>query len=74
MIEDRTQPTRAYISYTAYFFRTIFYLNNYSLRDPPLHTPPEFFLFSRPPFTTHIRDPHFETHIRDPILRLAFAT
>ena len=49
-------------------FRTIFYLNNYSLRDPPLHTP-RFFYFRDP----HSR-PHFATHIRDPISRLTFAT
>ena len=42
-------------------FRTIFYLNNYSLRDPHLHTP-RFFYFCDP----HSR-PHLATHIRDPI-------
>ena len=73
MIEDRTQPTGAYISYTTYFFVLFFYLNNYSLRDPPLHTPPEFFIFATPFRDSHSR-PHFATHIRDPILRLAFAT
>ena len=76
MIEERTQPTRAYISYITYF-RTIFLLNNYSLRDP-LYIRPDIFLFSRPHFATYIRDPHsrltFATHIRDPISRLTFAT
>ena len=68
-------------------FVLFFYLNNYSLRDPQLHTP-RFFYFI---FTTHIRDllsrlpiatpfrdshsrPHFATHIRDSISRLTFAT
>ena len=50
------------------FFRTIFYLNNYSLRDPPLHMPR--FLYFRDPHS----QPHFATHIRDPISRLTFAT
>ena len=59
MIEERTQPTGAYISYTTNFFILFFYLNNYSLRDPPLHTP-RFFIFA--------------TLIRDPISRLTFAT
>ena len=68
MIEERTQPTGAYISYTTYFFRTIFYLNNYSLQDPHLHMP-RFFYFRAP----HSR-PHFATHNRDPISRLTFAT
>ena len=76
MIEERTQPTGAYISYITYF-RTIFLLNNYSLRDPLYIRPDNFFIFatpfrnshSRPTFATHIRDSHlrptFATHIRD---------
>ena len=36
-------------------FVLFFYLNNYSLREPPLHTP-RFFLFSRPTFATSFRD------------------
>ena len=76
-IEERTQPTGAYIYYTTYFFVQFFYLNNYSLRDPPLHMP-RFYLFSRPTFVTPFRDshsrPHFATHICDPHSRLTFAT
>ena len=76
MIEERTQPTGAYISCITYF-RTIFLLNNYSLRDP-LYIRPDIFLFSRPHFATPIRDPHsrltFASHIRDPISRLPFET
>ena len=68
MLEERTQPTGAYISSTTYFFVLFFYLNNYSLRDPQLHTP-RFFYFCDP----HSR-PHFATHNRDPISRLTFAT
>ena len=64
------------------FFVLFFYLNNYSLRDPPLHTPPEFFIFrdpiSRLTFATPFRDshsrPHFATRIRDLISQLTFAT
>ena len=76
MIEERTQPTGDYISYTTYFFVLFFYLNNYSLRDP-LYIRPDF-LFSRPHFATPIRDshsrPHFATPIRDSHSRLTFAT
>ena len=75
MIEERTQPTGAYISYTTYF-SYYFLLNNYSLRDPFTYAP--IFLFSRPHFATPICDehsrPHFATPIRDPHLRLIFAT
>ena len=80
MIEERTQPTRAYISYITYFC-TIFLLNNYSLRDP-LYIRPDIFYFrdpiSRPTFVTHIRDSHsrptFATPFRDSHLRPTFAT
>ena len=84
MLEERTQPTGACISYTTYFLYYFFILNNYSLRDPQLHTP-RFFYFrdphSRPPFATHNCDPfrdsqsrpHFATHIRDPPSQLTFA-
>ena len=47
-----------------YYFRTIFFLINYSLRDPH-YICPEFFIF-----TTPICDPRFATHIS----RLPFAT
>ena len=58
-------------------FSYYFYLNNYSLRDPHLHTP-RFFIFathihdliSRLTIATPFRDSHsrppFATHIRDP--------
>ena len=68
MLEERTQPTRAYISYTTYFFVLFFDLNNYSFRDPHLHKP-RLFYFHDP----HSR-PHFATHNRIPISRLTFAT
>ena len=75
MIEERTQPTGAYISYTTYF-RTIFLFKNLLPSGPSLHTP-RFFI-SRPTFATPFPDPHsrphFATHIRDPISRLTFAT
>ena len=55
----------------------LFFLNNYSLRDP-LYICPDIFLFSRPHFATPIRDPHsrptFATHIRDSHSRPTFAT
>ena len=80
MLEERTQPTGAYISYTTYF-RTIFYLDNYSLREPQLHTPRFFYFrdpYSRPPFATHNRDPISQltlaTPYRDSHSRLHFAT
>ena len=71
MIEERTPPTVAYISYITYF-RTIFLLNHYSLRDP-LYIRLIFFYFRDPilrlPLATHIRDSHsrliFATHVRD---------
>ena len=84
MIEERTQPTGAYISYITYF-RTIFLLNNYSLRDP-LYIRPDIFYFatpfrdshSRPTFATHICDSHsrptFATPFRDSHSRPTFAT
>ena len=70
MIEERTQPTGAYISYTTYFF-VHFLLNNYSLWDP-IYIRPDYFIFA-----THIRDSlsrlpfatPFATPIRDPISR-----
>ena len=68
MLEERTQPTGDYISYTTYFFVLFFYLNNYSLWDPHLHTP-RFFYFR----DSHLQ-PHFATHIHDPLSRLTFAT
>ena len=81
MLEGRTQPTRAYILYTTYLFRTIFYLINYSLRDPH-YICPQIFLFSRPHFATTIRDPisrlhsrlTFATHVHDSRSRLMFVT
>ena len=66
-----------------HIFRTIFSLNNYSLRDP-LYIRPDFFIFttsfrdchSRPTFATPFRDshsrPHFATPIHDPHSRLPF--
>ena len=62
-------------------FRTIFYLNNYSLRDPHLHTP-RFFIFathicdsiSRLTFATPFRDSHSRPPICDSHSRPTFAT
>ena len=73
MLEGRTQPTGAYILYYIYYFRTIFLLINYSIRDHHfIH--PNFFIFATPihdpRFATPIRDPHFAIHIS----RLTFAT
>ena len=82
-IEERTQPTGAYILYTIYFFVHIFIIKKKLLPSgSQLHTPP-IFLFSRPHFATPIRDSPsrptfatlisrlpFATHIRDPHSRL----
>ena len=66
------------ISYNFFIF-----LNNYSLREPPLHTPRIFFAthhrdpISRLTIATPFRDSHsrlhFATHLRDSISRLPFA-
>ena len=66
-----TQPTGAYISYIPYF-RPIFLLNNYSVRDP-LYIRPIFFL-SRPHFATPTRDSHSRPTFRDSHSRPTFAT
>ena len=71
-IEERTQPTGAYIYYTTYFFVQFFSLSNYSIRDP-IYICPRFFYFA-----THIRDPisrlPFAAPFRDSHSRLTFAT
>ena len=72
MIEERTQPTGAYISYTIYFFVQFFHLTNYSLRDP-IYICPRFFLFATPFCDSHSR-PTFATPFCDSHLRLTFAT
>ena len=83
-IEERTQPTGAYISYIPYV-HTIFLLNNYSLRDP-LYIRPNIFYFrdppSRLPFTTHFSRLTSATTLAAPLhdsrlqphLRLSFTT
>ena len=73
MIEERTQPTGAYISYTTYFLIQFFYLINYSLPDS-IYIRPRFFLFSRPHFATPIHDPHSRPHFATPIRDPTFAT
>ena len=69
MLEERTQPTRAYISYTTYFF-VLFYISIITPFGFLIYILPDF-LFSRPTFATSFRDspsqPHFATHIRDPL-------
>ena len=67
-IEERTQPTRASLSCTTYFFIQFFILINHSLRDP-IYICPQFF-----PFHDPISRLPFAAHIRDPILQLIFAT
>ena len=44
MIEERSQPTRAYDFYTTYLFRTIFLINKLLPLGYPLHTPLNFLL------------------------------
>ena len=81
MIEERTQPTGTYISYTTYFFVQFFYIINYSLRDP-IYIRPVFFTFATPfrdshsrlTFTTHIHDSRFTTPIATPFSGLLFGT
>ena len=52
MIEERSQPTGAYIFYTTYLFRTNFLINLLLPLGYPLHMPPEFFIFA-----THLNNP-----------------
>ena len=65
MLEERPQPPGAYIFYTTYLFRTIFYLIYSSLWDTHYICPQ--FLFSR----LSLR-PHFATLTRNSISRLIF--
>ena len=69
-LEERTQPTGAYIYYIILFISYIFSLINYSLRDPH-YIRPRIFIFATP-LATHIRDSHFATHTRDSHSRLTF--
>ena len=71
MIEERTQPTGAYISYTTYFSYN-FLFNNYSLQDP-IYIPPDFFIFATP-FRDSLSRLLFATPFRDSLSRLPFAT
>ena len=85
MIEERTQPTGAYISYTTLFF-VLFFIKIITPFGILLYICPDFFIFatnirdpiSRLTFATPFRDshsrPHFATHIRDPHSQLTFAT
>ena len=69
MIEERTQPTGAYILYNIYIYFIQYF---YSLISPfgiPITYNPAFWHFH----DSHSR-PHFATHIRDHVLRLLFAT
>ena len=81
MIEERTPTNQGLYFFTLHlFFHTIFYLINYSLRDPITYAPD--FLFSRLPHATPVRDSirdyhsrfPFATHFRDYHSRLTFAT
>ena len=62
MIEERSQPTGAYIFYTTYLFHTLFLINLLLPLGHLLHMPPNFFVFATPSlqliFATHIRDSH----------------
>ena len=83
MIEERSQPTGAYIFYTTYLFHTLF-LINFLLPSGSLLHMTRIFLFSQPPlcdsssrltFMTPIHDSlsrlHFVTPVHNPHLRLA---
>ena len=75
--KERSNQLRPIFSTIYIFFRTIFLLINYSLRDPN-YIRPRIFLLLRLPFATSFRDthlrPHFATHIHDSHSRLTFAT
>ena len=68
MLEERSQPTRAYIFYTIYLFHTIFLINFLLPSGYPIHMPPNF-LFSRLLFVTPFHDSTRDSHSR-----LTFAT
>ena len=78
MIEERFQPTGAYISYTTYLFHTLFLINLLLPLGYPLHMPLNFLFFVTPSlrliFATPVHDSslrlHFTTPILDPHLRL----
>ena len=74
MLEERSQPTGAYIFYTTNLFHTINLLNLLLPSGYPLHTPPNF-LFVQLIFVSPFHDSQlqlqFATHIRDPHSRLA---
>ena len=75
-IEERSQPTRAYIIYTTYLFCTIFLINlllplGYLLHTPP---PPPIFLFSRLIFTTPFLRLTLTTPFHDSCSQPPFAT
>ena len=84
MLEERTQPTGAYISYTTYFVLffiliiTPFGILNYIRPDLFIFATHICDLLSRLPIATPFRDSHsqlhFATHIRDSRSRLTFAT
>ena len=74
MLEERSQPTGAYIFYTTNLFRTnVFNYFIIPFRIPITYAPD--FLFLRLIFTTPFRDSHSQlqlaTHVRDPHSQLA---
>ena len=72
MIEDRSQPTRAYILYTTYIFCTLFLINFLLPSGYPLNTPPNFLFFM-----THLRltltTPFHDSHSQLPFVTCCFA-
>ena len=69
MIEERSQPTGAYIFYTTYLFHTLFLIMFLLPSGHLLHTPPNFFISATPLFATQFRNSHsrliFTTQLRD---------
>ena len=67
MLEERSQPPRAYILYTTYLFHIFFYLFSYSLRDTH-YICPIFYIHDSSLW------PHFMTPTHNSISRLTFMT
>ena len=68
MLEERSQPTGAYIYYTTYLFRTIFLLIYYSLQATHYIHPWIFY------FRNSSSQPHFATSTHNSNLRLTSVT
>ena len=69
MIEERSQPTGAYIFYTTYLFHTLFLIIFLLPSGHLLHTPPNFFISATPSSRLN-----FATPIRDSSSRLNYVT